>query len=278
MYRAAELALIVLLSVMSAGQGTPAPRDSGNESFTRTAAAILHRDFSGISYLLLDIRSGVTLASNWDGAKSPVPVGSLLKPFTAIAYAEAHHFRFPQHTCTAGACWLPRGHGRLGIVRATALSCNAYYTQLAAQVSPAQVAEVARRFGLKGPRIGASPEELIGMHSTWGEAPQAIARAYAELLGRRTQPGVKDIVEGMAEAARDGTAAGIGHPVARPAALAKTGTAPCTHKKHAPGDGFVVVAWPADAPRYLLLARQHGVPGARAAFTAGRMLRALEPQ
>jgi hypothetical protein len=39
-----------------------------------------------------------------------------------------------------------------------------------------------------------------------------------------------------------------------------------------------MVAWPLDSPRYLLLVREHGVPGALAAKLAGRMLAALEPQ
>ena len=204
-----------------------------------------------------------------------MPAGSLVKPFTAIAYAESHHYRFPRHTCTAGTCWLPQGHGELGIVGATAVSCNSYFIKLAGSVSATQVIAVARRFGLNGPGLQSSSEEMVGLHGVWLETPAAIARAYAELLRQRSQPGVRDIVEGMAQAPRNGTARGLTAAAPEFAVLAKTGTAYCTHQPHAPGDGFVVVAWPADAPRYLLLVREHGKPGAQAAFLAGRMLHAL---
>ncbi len=267
---AAKLVLIVAFALAARAEAGP------DDLFARTAREILRRDFRSTSYLMLDLRSGAIIAQNWNDADQRVPIGSLAKPFTAIAYAEAHDFQFPEHTCSAGACWLPRGHGRLGIVRATAFSCNSYYEQLAARVTAAQVTGVARRFGLNGPGAGAGPEVLIGMHGEWSETPLAIARAYAELLERGSQAGVREIVAGMGEAARNGTASGIGHAVPRLVAVAKTGTAPCTHAKRAPGDGFVVVAWPGGAPRCLLLARQHGVPGAQAAVVAGRMLRALE--
>jgi hypothetical protein len=44
----------------------------------------------------------------------------------------------------------------------------------------------------------------------------------------------------------------------------------------APGDGFVVALVPAQQPEILLMVRVHGVPGAKAAETAGRMLRRME--
>jgi cell division protein FtsI/penicillin-binding protein 2 len=228
-----------------------------------------------ISYLLLSLRTGAVIAQRWEDANRPIPAGSLVKPFTAMAYVESHGFNFPHHLCAAGTCWLPRGHGDLGIVRAVALSCNSYFISLAGDVTPAEVIAVARRFGLNGPEAQASAEDMVGMHGAWREAPSAIASAYAELLGERSRPGVREIVAGMAQAARDGTAAGLSAGGSRTAVLAKTGTAHCTHHPSAPGDGFVVAAWPADAPTYLLLLREHGKPGAQAAVLAGRMLRAL---
>jgi len=61
-----------------------------------------------------------------------------------------------------------------------------------------------------------------------------------------------------------------------PDALVKTGTAACTHSRHAVGDGFTVALVPADEPQVLLMVRVHGVPGAQAAKTAGQMLRRIE--
>lgn len=249
--------------------------------FSRTASERLARDFSSrdISYLFYDVRGDRFIASRWNESAEPIPVGSLVKPLTALAYAEAHDFRFPERTCSGGnSCWLPKGHGTLNIVRAIALSCNAYFTDLASKTGGAQVTSVARRFGLNGPGVNASPEGMAGRFGVWREAPEALVRAYAMLLGRRLQPGVRDIVDGMAGSAKDGTAAGISRYEPHRSFLAKTGTAPCTHKEHTPGDGFVIVAWPADSPRYVLMVRQHGVPGAQASTLAGRMLRDLEPQ
>jgi cell division protein FtsI/penicillin-binding protein 2 len=261
--------------------GTEADNAGPRASSAFTAAAVLNRDFPGrdISYLLLELGEGTGTvgASRWDHPGDAIPVGSLVKPFTALAYAESHSFRFPQHICTPGSCWLPRGHGRVGIVQATAVSCNSYFTSLAGDVTANEVAGVARRFGLSGPPADVAPEGLVGKDGAWRESPDAIAHAYAELLRRHMQPGIRELVDGMAAAARNGTAAGIARAVPHLPTLAKTGTGPCTHVPRAVGDGFVVVAWPADAPRYLLLVRLHGRSGALAAELAGRMLHALEP-
>ena len=275
--------VIVLLLATAARNATStmvAADPDANALFARTAARTLAREFAGadVSYLLLNAKTGERIAARWADSKEQVPIGSLVKPFTAVAYAEAHRYEFPQHRCSgAGSCWLPRGHGELGIVRAVAQSCNAYFAQLAADVSALEVADVAHRFGLAGPSPVATPEMLVGQHGVWRESPEAIANAYVELLARRSQAGVQQVMEGMAESARAGTAAGVGKANPHLSALAKTGTAPCTHHPHAPGDGFVVVAWPAESPQYLLLARLHGRPGAQAAVVAGQMVRALEP-
>lgn len=248
--------------------------------FSRTAAQTLARNFSSpnISYLFYAAQDGKFIATEWRNPAQPVPVGSLVKPFTALAYAETHAFRFPEHVCTGGSnCWLPKGHGKLGIVAAIAQSCNSYFTALAADTRASQVTSLARRFGLSGPGANASAEAMAGQFGVWRESPEDLVRAYAMLLGRASQPAIRELVEGMAESARAGTAAALSRQGLHQRLLAKTGTAPCTHRAHAAGDGFVLVAWPADLPRYLLLVRQHGAPGAQASLLAGRMLRTLEP-
>jgi cell division protein FtsI/penicillin-binding protein 2 len=274
---------MLISATAGSGHASSEPLDSDAPDaalFSRTAAQTLARDFSspGISYLFYDARDDRFIAAKWRESSQPIPVGSLVKPFTALAYAETHGFQFPTHVCMGGSsCWLPKGHGALGIVAAIAFSCNSYFTQLASDTGGLQVTSVARRFGLNGPGVDASPEAMAGRFGVWREAPENLVRAYAMLLGRRSQPAIRDIVNGMAESARAGTAAGLSRQGLHQSFLAKTGTAPCTHKEHAPGDGFVMVAWPADLPRYLLLVRQHGVPGAQASTLAGRMLRTLEP-
>ncbi len=275
-------ALLIALCAAAAFGKTDARRTTGptdDSLFARTAAQVLEREFSSpdISYLLLEIRSRAIVARRWENSDVAIPVGSLVKPFTALAYAEGHSFHFPEFTCSPGQCWNPHGHGRLGIVKAVAFSCNSYFVNLAGDIRATEVLGVAERFGLNGPGDGANAEMMAGEHGVWRESPEKLAKAYAELIGSRSQPGVREIVEGMAGSAKWGTASALASEVPQVSALSKTGTAPCTHKERAPGDGFVLVAWPADSPQHLLLVRYHGHPGAQAAVVAGKMLHALLP-
>jgi cell division protein FtsI/penicillin-binding protein 2 len=80
----------------------------------------------------------------------------------------------------------------------------------------------------------------------------------------------------MALSAQKGTGKAAGESLPHVSAMAKTGTAPCTHAKKAPGDGFALVMSPADHPRAVLLVRLHGRPGFVAAGVAGRMIAAVE--
>ena len=277
MKRGLSFGLVLLLALPLIGD---APDAQPPSLFAQSASAILARDFPGpdLSYLLLDARTGRLLASRWDRPDQPIPLGSLVKPFTAMAYGAAHHFHFPQHECLGGhTCWLPSGHGRLDLTHAVAYSCNSYFRALAAGVSVPQSESEFRHFGLRPPPAGATPEQLIGLEDSWRLSPLQIAHAYLALAARPWDPGVPLVLEGMADSARFGTGKGIGRALHAASALAKTGTAVCTHG-NAPGDGFVVVLVPADAPRLLLLVRLHGEPGSRASITAGRMLRRLQDQ
>ncbi len=253
----------------------PAPPDA---LFGQSAARILARDFSspGVSYLLLDARGGALLAARWEDPERPVPVGSLIKPFTALAYGASHNYDFPVFRCAGRACWLPRGHGRIGIQQAVAHSCNSYFAQLAAQVHPRDVDAVLARFDLHGPAEQVPAAALIGEGNYWRASPLALARAYVELARRRSEQGVREVVDGMALSARLGTGQGVDRALAGEAALSKTGTAPCVHSPRAPGDGYAMVLYPAESPRLALLVRLDGQPGSHAATLAGKMLRDLE--
>lgn len=273
---------LVALSASSGRAGPPASeRTSGSEVslFAQSAAEALTRDFPSpdISFLLLDAHTGRVLASRWDHLDTPIPMGSLVKPFTALAYGEQHDFRYPGHTCRGATtgCWLPRGHGEGDLAAAIAHSCNSYFRMLTANLTAADVSPTAMRFGLDRPGSETSGAELAGLGNRWRTSPLRMARAYLELTRRREQPGVNQILDGMAQTARHGTGAEVHRAFPFPAVLVKTGTAACTHSPHAPGDGFVVALTPADQPQILLLVRVHGVPGAQAAKTAGQMLRRI---
>ena len=272
-------ALMMLLLVPCINRAT-AGGASSDSLFSQSTLETLNRDFaqSDISFLLLDARTSQTIASRWEQADLPIPMGSLDKPFAALAYAEHHGDRFPSHTCrgTADGCWRPRGHGTLDLPSAVAYSCNAYFRTLAADLNGNEVSATATRFGLEPPASGTSGASLAGLGGDWRTSPKHMASAYLELLRHRDEPAVAQILDGMAMSARFGTAAEIDRALPFRAALAKTGTAPCTHDHRAPGDGFTVAMFPADAPRVLLLVRVHGVPGAVAAKTAGQMLSRIE--
>ena len=241
---------------------------------------VLEREFSdnSVSYLLLDANSGVLLASHWENSGKPIPLGSLVKPFTALAYAGAHDFRYPIYECQgqASGCWQVRPHGKLDIVSAISVSCNAYFRSLAESVTSEQLLPVTTTFDLESPETNFTGPSLIGIGERWKISPVRMARAYLELFRRRDQPGVREILAGMLQSAKRGTGAAVGRALKHSEALVKTGTAPCTHAPHAPGDGFVVALVPAQAPEIVLMVRVHGVPGAKAAETVGRMLNRME--
>ena len=279
-----SLVSLLALSPSSGRAGAPAsdraspPRSS---LFAQSAGQILNRDFpSGdISFLLLDARTGRVLASRWDNPQTPIPLGSLVKPFTALAYGEHHAFRYPAHICrgTATGCWLPHGHGEVDLPSAIAYSCNSYFRALTANMTAFDVSPTAMRFGLEPPPAEAAGPTLAGLGNRWRISPLRMARAYLEFVRRREQPGVRQILAGMAQSAEQGTGAEVDRALPFPDALVKTGTAMCTHAKRAPGDGFTIAMSPSDDPQILLMVRVHGVPGAQAAKIAGQMLSRLEP-
>jgi cell division protein FtsI/penicillin-binding protein 2 len=260
--------------------------DPGTSLFAQSASQVLNRDFPSddISFLLLDAQTGAVLASRWDHPETPIPLGSLVKPFTALAYGELHNFKYPTHICrgTMTGCWRPRGHGAVDLTSAIAYSCNSYFRMLTTSMTAAEFSPTAARFGLQPPAPEISGAALAGLGNhalgnQWLISPLNMARAYLELIRRRDQPAVRLVLAGMAQSARQGTGAEVDRALQYSDALAKTGTAPCTHARHAPGDGFTIVLAPADQPQILLLVRVHGVPGAQAARTAGQMLRHIGP-
>ncbi len=201
-----------------------------------------------LSFLRFDIATGRAEQQGFTAA--PIAIGSLAKPFVALAYARAHEFHYPKVKCRR--CWRPNGHGELGIEAAIAQSCNTYFDTLRASVPASQVAAVAQEFGL--PSLDRA-------------TPEALVRAYVELLRRQAEPGVPPILEGMRRAAVDGTARELGLE-----AIAKTGTASCSHRPKAPGDGFALVLYPRESPRTVLLVRLHGRPGSHAARQARNLI------
>jgi cell division protein FtsI/penicillin-binding protein 2 len=274
-------AALVLLAPLSS-RSTSEPQRvvaAGSSLYAQASAQALNQDFSDpdISFLLLDARTGELLASRWDQPESPIPLGSLAKPFAALAYGQQHDFRYPSHTCRGSqtGCWRPGGHGDVDLVSAIAFSCNSYFRVLTQDLDPGHVSRTADHYGIESPDGGAVGMELAGLGPRWRISPLRMAHAYLELLGNRNNPAVAQIIAGMERSAREGTGAEVDRVLEVGGAMVKTGTAACTHVRLAPGDGFAIALAPAGDPRILLMVRVHGVPGSRAAKTAGQMLRRI---
>jgi cell division protein FtsI/penicillin-binding protein 2 len=220
-----------------------------------------------VNFIAVDVRTRQVIERQWVEAEQAVPVGSLVKPFVALAYGG----EVPEFVCRGAVdrCWLARGHGKLGFRQALAQSCNAYFLNLARGVDGATLGVIAAKFGIPQP-ANDSPETRIGLGAGWRIAPLALVRAYAELASRAGEPRVDEILVGLRMAAESGTAKALGRGV-----LAKTGTAACVAEHRDAGDGFAVVLDPAEDPRVALLVRVHGSPGAAAAKSAARILRRM---
>jgi cell division protein FtsI/penicillin-binding protein 2 len=228
------------------------------------------------SYLLVDAVTGRVLDARWEHRDRPFPVGSLIKPFTALAYADTHGFTYPTFTCrgSADACWLPAGHGRVGVAEAIAGSCNEYFRQLAQRTDPEALTMRLQRFGVRVDPAAATPAAMVGFGDALRFAPSAVVHAYLELVSRASQPGVLPIVQGMLASARTGTGQAVGAAIGAVDSLVKTGTAPCLHSPRAMADGYAIVIYPADRPRVALLMQAHGRTGAATAASAGALLTA----
>lgn len=218
-----------------------------------------------VNFIAVDVRTRQVVKQDWPAAEMPIPVGSLVKPFTALAASGP----FPQFVChgTSDRCWFKKGHGAEQFRDALANSCNAYFLELAKDVDLHSLAVVAAKFGIPLPAAD-TPEARIGLGRDWQIAPLALTRAYCELTSRSAEPRVAEILAGMRLAAESGTASAVGR-----GALAKTGTAPCVAQRKHKGDGFTIVLEPAEAPRVAILVRVHGVPGAEAAKSAAVVAR-----
>lgn len=217
------------------------------------------------SVLHMDIQTGRLVESYWQNPDNPVPGGSLLKPFVALAYGASRGFMFPEFTCKG--CWKVDGHGRIGFTKAVAYSCNAYFLELARGCSKETVASVATDYGLSAP-LSNDPNAWIGLGQGWQVSPSGLLRGYCELALRRTQSGPAAILAGMRSSARYGTARAI-----RADVFAKTGTASCSHHPKGSGDGFAVALHPVDSPHSALLVGLHDRPGFEAARAAGEIYR-----
>jgi len=213
-----------------------------------------------LNWIALNL-AGEIRNANWPNAGNPVSVGSLLKPFLALAYLTTHA-QSPVVECRGAiaGCWSPQGHGRQDIISALAISCNVYFMQLTANLNRAALDLTCLSYGLSSPPRNWPPSRLIGLDEGWPQSPISIARAFAGLVRNASDPRVHTVLDGMARCARSGTAQAAGLPC-----FAKTGTARCSHFHRGCGDGYAVAIYPLNQPRYVVLMMRHNTTGAHAA-------------
>ena len=264
----------------------PGPSRLDFNTARQAAAKQFHIATHRIQWLLLDAQTGRLETTSFEDPSRPLPVGSLVKPFTALAYAQQNAYRYPNYTCLGSEtnCWLPAGHGSIDMESAIAYSCNSYFLEISDTLHPPTLDAISAKYLLQPPGPSAGLRAYAGFGRQWPIAPLQLARAFIELQHRAGQPGVDPILRGMARAARHGTAAGAGRALGPRRALAKTGTAPCSHpssgehsQRASNGDGYALLLYPADRPRYTLLVQVHGLPGRLAASIAGTMIAAAAP-
>lgn len=221
-------------------------------------------------------RSATGILTRHDGGDTPIPVGSLQKPFVVAAWAAAHPGQAPPrfHCGPESGCWLPVGHGDLSLPHALAVSCNTYFRNLAESAPPAQLGRAFRDAGfLRAPR---SPEEAIGLSGPDGPlriCPSALLTAYDRLV---RQPWIEgeslrgQVLAGLREAALEGTAKGLGHR----GFWAKTGTVPATDGNPLRTCGLAVAV---DDVGWAILARLEPGTGRAAAATLDGAVSHLRP-
>lgn len=201
----------------------------------------------------------------------PMAVGSLQKPFVAKAWAAAHPGQQPPRlVCGPDShCWHPKGHGELGLSRALAVSCNAYFRRLASETPLKVLQATLVQAGFQGQLSG--PDAALGLlgASPVVIRPSRLLEAYAHLVREPWSEGEEvrqQVLAGLRAAARSGTAAGL----AQGGCWAKTGTLPAADGDPTKTRGFVLVL--DDKGRGTLAELEPGT-GREAAVALGRQLR-----
>ncbi|HOJ39247.1 MAG TPA: penicillin-binding transpeptidase domain-containing protein [bacterium] len=124
--------------------------------------------------------------------KKSLPIGSLVKPFTALAAIETD----PSLAClvvncqstspsvpVGEGCWYRPGHGSLGLSQALALSCDRYFHLLASRTSPSIWKKVLTRYGLSPPEETSEIiSEMVGTGEKLQATPLEILGAYLTLV------------------------------------------------------------------------------------------------
>ena len=156
-------------------------------------AVLLNPVFADPAYMLISVQNGKILKQDHpEILTKQYPPGSLIKIFTTIAYYQQYGNHFPVFRCPAtlasdpNGCWDRNGHGEVHITDAIAFSCNIYFRQLAAQISPAVFEQTLKKFQL-GETLQTLDEDaarkiMTGNSLEWSVSPALLLRAYCAIF------------------------------------------------------------------------------------------------
>ena len=194
-------------------------------------------DSRGISFLIVDLRSGATLASERpDIADRPILPGSVMKIAAIAAAMESGTIdERTRIVCTRSVvvdghrltCMHPDLHRALTPAEALTYSCDVYVATIAARLPRAAFDRALAGLGLPPSSAAASVQaSALGVEGSRVAARglmNAVARIASQTSSPPWKPATLDVVRlGLKNAAHHGTAAALG--AAGIDALAKTGT------------------------------------------------------
>jgi hypothetical protein len=174
-----------------------------------------------------------------------------------------------------GDGYKPEGHGRLAVVEALALSCNAFFEKAGARLTWEQFREACRRLGDLEDRLPDKPPNLLERLDVYAHG-SGVGTGFDE-LGRIARaiafadPGdaaLSLVRRGWREAVTRGTARAA--DVEGLEVAGKTGTLP-----DPPWERKFASFAPVSEPQWVVAARTAGRDGASAAAIAGRVFRKL---
>lgn len=273
----------------------------------------------GVAFWIYDFRKHrLVSACGLDEFQKPQPMGSILKPFTALAaWASSVDLEGQSVVCppsekkvpVSEACWNRSGHGTVAFPQALALSCNFFFASLSDGMNETAWKGTFALFHIEVPAL-AGPEKnralAIGSDPDFLVAPSRIFFAYLALFGEDLQefdfanasasvllkqealtnkiPGarIRKLRDGFALTQKIGTVKNQKHfPTA---AWVKTGTSYAMEMEDGEIDpvrtcGWVFAALPVGKPRLGILLRKNRSTGAAGAYPElVKLLVAFEPK
>lgn len=189
--------------------------------------------------------------------------GSLMKLVTAeiaLEQKQEWKYRCEGHDEIDGKkryCWNYRGHGKLDVPRALALSCNLFWGWVGSHLQLEDVIARLEEYGFQASSaLKNSPEKIdrfrlaIGDSALFRVTPLEMLSFWDRFLTRTQGEKYSALRQGLMRTAQEGTASK--NDLSSFQILAKTGTADSLQKSYKT-EGWFLAAYPISQPRFALL-------------------------